>query len=332
MDIFFETENTETIREVTSFISEWESSHTFETMTSGSTGIPKKIIITKKQMLASAEMTCNFFGLKKGDTAFLCLSISTIGGKMMIVRALTADLRLTVGSVNSQPFQTKKPRYDFVAMVPMQVENALNAGVDLSGIGTIIIGGASISKSLEQKIIDKNINAFQTYGMTETVSHIALKKINGNNQVYKTIPGIQISSENDCLIIHAPALNVHHLKTNDTVEIVSEGEFKWMGRNDFVINSGGVKLHPEQIEEKLSFIIPLPFFVFGLEDDLLGQKLVVGIEGKMEINKSILESILSKYEIPKEIYFFNKFHYTSGNKLNRPTTLSAIDNAEKQVL
>lgn len=332
MQLNFQTFDQSIIDEVNQFVQAWDNLNVIDINTSGSTGKPRTISHSKDAMIASAINTGGYFNLSKGDTAFLCLSSESIGGKMMIVRSIVLDLNLTIADIKSQPFKETNPIYDFVAMVPMQVEAALNQGINLSGIRYIIIGGAPISKELEKRIIDYDLNAYQTFGMTETISHIALRKIAAGNTAFTLLPGISITENDGKLVIDAPALHVHQLQTNDLVQIINPKEFVWLGRADRVLNSGGVKIQLEMVEELLSRIFQQPHFAFALPDSILGQKLCVAIEGLPEFDKNDLKQSFEKYMSPKEIYFFEKFHYTASGKIDVINTLTEITNVKKQVL
>ena len=330
MKIRFETNNPELIEAVQAFMVEWNNnSEVIVVQTSGSTGIPKTIEIEKKYMIASANMTGEFLKLKAGDTALLCLSPSTIAGKMMIVRSIVLGLDLVVTDVSGRPLKKLTEEVDFTAMVPFQVEQSLK---DLKKVKKLIIGGAPISPALWKRIAESNVEAFQTFGMTETISHIALRKIELPESGYIPLNGVEIDSQNDCLVITAPQLRVHQLITNDIVNINKDGSFIWLGRADFVINSGGVKIHPEQVEKQLSQLIAQPFFSFGIEDDSLGQKHVLCIEGNFQIDKDKMMRVLENYHVPKEVYFFDTFEYTTSGKINRLKTIERRANAKKQVL
>jgi O-succinylbenzoic acid--CoA ligase len=318
---------------VESFISEWENSDHFTINTSGSTGIPKSIKISKEHAIASAKATGRFLEIKENDRGYLCLSPDTIGGRMMIVRAMVLNLELFVGPVSSNPFYEKTPDYDLVAMVPLQVRTCIDELVELNQIKHLIIGGAPISSSLEKDIIDLEINGYQTFGMTETISHIALRNIIRGDDFYTTLPDVEIdTNEQKQLKITAPHLGVFDLVTNDIVEILSVNSFKWIGRADFVINSGGYKIHPELVEKELSKIINEPLFCAGLDDEELGEKLILCLEGDQKLTKSDFDSLSHKYWIPKEIYFFENFHYTGSNKIDRNKSLNELQHVKKQVL
>lgn len=297
--------------------------------TSGSTGTPKLLALKKQSMVHSALATGDCFGLVPGNTALHCLPTNFIAGKMMLVRALILGLELDMVAPNSQPMAFIKKQYDFCAMVPLQVQNSID---QLNNIKSLIVGGAAVSHKLQKNIQKTSCNIYATYGMTETVTHIAVMKLNNFavfNDVYKTLPEISISADDrDCLVIKAPKLCDEPVVTNDVVEVHSSNSFKLLGRVDNVINSGGVKLFPEQIEEKLSQVIDKPFFIASKADDVLGESLLLVIEGQVDINdlgKSIKSlSDLNKYQIPKEIVCVSQFATTISGKLQRKKTLELM--------
>lgn len=320
------------------FLQEWFSdSETLIVKTSGSTGTPKLIAIQKEYMRNSAKATGTFFDLKAETKALCCLSTEYIAGKMMVVRALELGWHLDVVEPISNPLEDSFETYDFCAMVPMQVKASL---WDLHLVKKLIIGGGVVSVGLQEQLQQISTECFATYGMTETVTHIAVKRLNvvGSSNVeetkhrtekwtsnYKLLPNITISQdERDCLIINAPLLSDEKVVTNDIVKIHLETEFEWLGRFDNVINSGGVKLHPEQIERELSKIISQRFFVAGKSDETLGEKLILVIEGEeISLNFSSLE--LSKYEVPKEVFFVKQFVLTETQKIQRQKTINLIN-------
>jgi len=322
------------INKIEGFLLEWRNPSLFiETFTSGSTGKPKRIKISKEQMIASAKMTGEFLKIKKNENALLNLSIDSIAGKMMVVRAVILELNLYVTSVSNNPFkdQINLPPIDFIALVPIQVQRVLNENYSsLLKIRNIIIGGGEVSNQIINNLQKLGVNAFQTFGMTETISHFAMRKISPiYNNNYSTLPGITISKDSsDRLIVNAPNLAIENLASNDIVELINPTTFNWKGRADFVINSGGIKLHPEVIEQKISDIIPIPYFISSEKDDILGNRLILLIEtskdNSSQIKKEDLKSVLSKYELPKKIYTLEKFIRTSTNKINRIETLKLI--------
>lgn len=304
------------------FIKEWFNSDDEITLkTSGSTGEPKKICVRKSSMIASAKRTLQFFNLKANNTALLCLSANYIAGKMMIVRAIVGDLNLIQGHVNSNPLLDIDYPIDFAAMVPLQVSSIVNANEKLIGnIKNLIIGGARVDSALSQKLHKLQINAWETYGMTETVSHIALRRVAASTEPFSLLSDLNISQDKrQCIVIEPSDINPNRLITNDVVELINEHQFILKGRIDNVINSGGVKIHPEMIEEKLKLHINQELAITSVSDPLLGEKLVLIIEGS-KIAKSMIDSAfksLSKYEQPKVICYTSKLPKTQNGKIQR---------------
>lgn len=308
------------------FLNDWFSDASFiEVNTSGSTGKPKLIQLKKEFMINSAIATGHFFDLQEKTTALLCMSTDYIAGKMMLVRALILGWNLDIVEPVSNPLKGIEKKYDFSAMVSLQLQNSLSK---IQNIKKLIVGGGVVSKELDDKIQKVSTEVFATFGMTETITHIAVKKLNHLTEIsnYKLLPNISISlDKRNCLVINAPKISKELISTNDVIELVSEKEFKWLGRFDNVINSGGIKLHPEKIEEKLSKIIPQRFFVTGIPDLVLGEKLILIIEGdEMNIDFRNSED-LTKYETPKETYFVTKFIETDTKKIQRKETIKLIE-------
>lgn len=308
-DSFYEYE-----QECGQFLFKWlDEKDTLEVQTSGTTGKPKIIKINKLAMVNSAIATGEFLQLSAGNSALCCLPVKYIAGKMMLVRALILGLEIDLVEPKSNPLEYNFKNYDFVAMVPLQVENSLQK---LNQIKQLIIGGAKVNQALEKQLKDTSCQIFESYSMTETVTHIALKKI--GEQVFTVLPNVLITTDaRGCLVIEAPQLNSEKIVTNDMVDILSEKQFVWKGRIDNVINSGGIKLFPEQIEEKLANSIPSRYFIASLADERLGEKVILVIEGQdFTLNESIFDP-LDKYEKPKAIYFLPKFLETETGKIKR---------------
>lgn len=317
------------------FLKNWFDENLFiEVNTSGSTGIPKKIRLKKQQLYNSAIATGVYFNLPENTSALLCLSSSYIAGKMMWVRALILGWHLDIVAVDSNPLANNKKTYDFSAMVPLQVANSLE---QLFRIKKIIIGGGVVSDELQEKLQNISTDAFATYGMTETVTHIAVKKINNflgkSTHYYELLPSIKIAIDTrGCLVIDAPLLADELVVTNDLVTLISENKFEWLGRFDSVINSGGIKLIPEKIEKKIAEVIAGPFFIAAKEHSLLGEKVILIVEGKHPLiteKKDILLFLqgakLAPYELPKEIYFVKEFLLTETGKIRRSAIVKALD-------
>ena len=310
------------------FLREWTSvSETIIVKTSGSTGKPKSIKIHKDTFVNSALNTGNFFELKAGDTALLCLPGTYIAGKMMFVRSMVSGLELYWQKPGSTPEIDRD--YDFCAMTPMQLENILNKNKDnLNKIKKLIIGGAPVNDEILSKIDDLDTQIYETYGMTETVSHIALKRINGDekSEYFTTLENIRIGiDDRSCLVLSNSNLGTGTIQTNDLIELKDESHFKWLGRADNIINSGGIKLIPEQIEKKMKPFIKNDFFIFGIDDDKYGQLPALAFESAQ---KDIVPdfSVLSKYEVPKKIFYFEKFIKTASGKINRKATIALLKN------
>ncbi|MFB9058173.1 AMP-binding protein [Mariniflexile ostreae] len=297
--------------------------------TSGSTGKPKKIKIKKEAMVNSAIATGDFFNLKPGDKVLHCLPSNFIAGKMMMVRAIILGLELDMTEPAALPSIDYEKDYTFCAFTPMQLKNFAKY---LLNIKTAIVGGGQVSSTIIDAIKDKKPVVYETYGMTETVSHIALRKLNNfkdsesiATSYFKTLPDIAISQDDrGCLVINAPQLSEKKVITNDIVKIHSKTEFEWLGRYDNVINSGGIKLFPEQIEVKLQNKIHQRFFMASKPDDTLGQKAILILEGKSnQLDQAVFED-LGKYEKPKEIIAIPEFVETASGKVNRRRTLLAL--------
>lgn len=311
---------------VLDFVTEWFSdSKIVKIQSSGSTGIPKIFEVEKSKMLNSAEMTCDFLRLKEGNVALICLPIEYISGKMMVVRSILRKLKLKIVEPSTNPLQNINDEIDFCAMTPLQVENSLDK---LHLIKNLIIGGASVSETLKTKIIqtlkhsNSPIRIFETYGMSETLSHIALRQIFPNQEDWFTVfEGVEISlDERDCLKIFAPKLNSEILQTNDLVEINNKNQFRFLGRLDNAINSGGAKIFPEELEKLVKQNIPNEAVFLGIDDEKLGQKLILIIEGESDENlKSKIHNLKfqKSFHKPKDIIFVKQIPRTPNGKVHR---------------
>lgn len=315
---------------VISFLEDWFShSETVSVQTSGSTGIPKVFEIEKKRMLNSSKMTCDFLGLKEGDTALLCLPVQYISGKMMLVRAIERKLKVIISVPSSAPEISEN--VEFCAMTPLQVQNSLDK---IHFIKNLIIGGAAVSENLKSQLTSviqhpSSNKIFETYGMSETLSHIALKQISPVQEDCFTIfNDVEIFvDERNCLKIFAPKLNPEILQTNDIVELFNEKQFKFLGRFDNVINSGGVKIFAEELESLVKKYVTQDLVFIAKFDEIFGEKLVLVIEGKNEEHlKSKIYNLEfpSKFHIPKEILFLEKFPRAENGKVLRKEILKLI--------
>lgn len=289
------------------FLAEWWSdSPGMELQTSGSTGAPKHMLATREAMIASSAASCRFFGLKPGDTALLCLPLQYIAGKMMVVRALVGGLNLIISEPSSTPLAGLERAIDFAPMVPMQVTTTLaqpNGAEQLAHVRTLLLGGGFVDPTLEEQLQTLPCRVFTSYGMTETLSHIALRAANGpqRSDCYTPLPGVSLSLTPDgTLQITAPYLNIHNLSTNDLAEIGEDGTFRILGRADAVINSGGVKIQAEDIERKLHRLTGLHVLALPLPHPVFGQCVALLWEGPEDAESALHSACdtLPKYHRP----------------------------------
>jgi len=316
------------------FVKTWlDDKNYVEVKTSGSTGTPKIIQLDKQRMIASAKATGDFFGLKPNDKALLCLPCDYIAGKMMVVRAMVLGLNLYSVEPTGNPLKSvENEGFQFGAMIPLQVLNSLKSHRrQFEHIDKIIIGGGVVDNSLLDKLRTVRNQCFATYGMTETITHVAVKTLNGSQKspIYQALKNVKFSQDNrNCLIIDAPYLNDSQIITNDIVKLHSKSSFEWLGRFDNVINTGGIKVNPEQIEQKIEPFIDNDFFIAAANDKKLGSKVILIIEneGKIDFNllKKQFHTVLSKFEMPKQIYILPKFERTETGKIQRKRTLELI--------
>jgi o-succinylbenzoate---CoA ligase len=326
-----------------SFIRDWcRGREEFVLTTSGSTGNPKSITITRRQMEWSAKATAQALPLKKGMSSLVCLDTRYIAGQMMLVRSLCVGLQIHAVTPSANPFEEHKwgKKIDFVAFVPYQLHTILRSvyAPQLNSIETIIVGGSPLSADDEELLQTYSCRVYLTYGMTETISHIALKAINGQNRslYFHTLPGISIRTDDrSCLIIKCPYIS-DEVVTNDIVNVVNQTTFDWVGRYDNVINSGGVKIHPEKVEKLISLVFKRlnlhgRFAVSSIPDPVLGEKAVIVTEA-MEVDDTMkneivtaLRGLLQKFELPKEILMVPSFPETDTGKLNRHELRKALD-------
>lgn len=314
------------------FMAMWhDDGSTLEVHTSGSTGVPKRILAEKSRMLASARITCDYLGLKQGDTALLCLPLEYIAGKMMVVRSLERGLRLISIAPSSHPLREVTESIDFCAMVPMQVISSLSDPVEserLRRIRHLIIGGGAVDRDLENRLRDFPNSVWSTYGMTETLSHIALRRLSGPSasEWYQPFEGVSVNlTEDSRLIIHAPAVSQDTLITNDIAEINPQGMFRILGRSDNVINSGGIKVQPEQVEASLYEQLPHlvdRVCITSRPDPTLGERVVlvledsIGTEDILHLQEVI--STLPRHQQPREQITVSHIPLTATGKINRP--------------
>lgn len=335
MRIRFLTEDNKIKTTVESTIHEYENSNQLSVFTSGSTGLPKNITHSKSAVEFSAKNTINYFNWNKSTKSLLCLSANTIGGKMMIIRSLIADSELIVGEVTKNPLLSLEETIDFIAVVPYQLEAMLDESMDkLKSISIILVGGGAISSDLESRLIAEKITVYHSFGMSETISHVAIKKVgHEGSKYYEVLPDIEISTSEDQLLISSKGLNLVKLKTNDIVSIIDNNHFEWIGRKDFVINSGGVKIHPEIVEEKIKQLIQSDYYITALNHDKLGEQVVlVLLKNQFLPSKIELQEVLPKFEVPKMIIVLDEFVWTESGKINRIKTNELLINGTRTIL
>lgn len=317
------------------FIDEWNNDSAYvEVKTSGSTGEPKRMLVEKRRMLNSARITCDFLGLKPGDTALLCMSTDYIAGKMMVVRSIERGLKLievepcghpldikhlTLNIKHSQ-FSIFNFQFDFAAMVPMQVYNSLQVPEEkerLMAIRHLIIGGGAIDETMEAELRTFPHAVWSTYGMTETLSHIALRRISGPeaSEWYMPFPTVKLSTTDEgCLVIDAPEVCAQTLTTNDIVELKSDGRFRIRGRKDNVICSGGIKIQIEEVEQTLKKYMRVPYIISKRKDEKFGEIVVLLTEGDTAEAQTICQQVLPKYHQPKVYLHVNQIPLTETGK------------------
>lgn len=322
MAIHFYNCSQDTEDQVKEILKFWESSRDeWRLKTSGSTGEPSSVILRRSALLASAQATLQYFGLKARTRALLCLPPAKVGGLMMVIRALVGDWELWVTEPSGRPLQEFSRDFDFVAMVPYQ---ASRSGEDLSQVAMLLLGGGMVSSELHQHLApaQKYTRIYQSYGMTETLSHVAVRELSGlpGASPYRALPGVSFHSDSrGCLVIDAEDRGLHGLVTNDLVDLMDAHTFHYRGRQDNVINSGGIKLHPEQLESRLQFA-GFNLALVGLPDPRWGEKMVLVVERTAPLTieeQQKLEAQLQASERPKDYFSIPRFPYTSNGKLQR---------------
>jgi o-succinylbenzoate---CoA ligase len=325
------------IEEILEFVVDWSNRKEWiEARTSGSTGRQKNIKIRKEQILASAERTLSSLNLKPGDSALLCLPHRFIGGKMMIARSIIGELDLHITENTAKPQLPENVEISFAAIVPYQIVSINKddeARQRWMKVKKIIIGGAHVDNALDEQLRSWPNEIYESFGMTETISHVALRRISGmtERQPFKVLETIEVTQDDrGCLVIHSEALPTNPTITNDIVHMVDESSFHWLGRADNMINSGGVKIIPEVLEKLIKRFINPRFFIGGLVDEELGQRVVLVLECQpmSEVDEedlmTDLRTELSKFEVPKEICYVDEFVETENGKINRKKTVKLI--------
>lgn len=339
----FKNTNTTFDHSTLNFCHAWlNNKQEFQLHTSGSTGIAKPITITRQQMEASAWLTIKALSLKPSFVSLVCLDTKYIAGQMMLVRSLVLGINIIAVEPTSNPFE-KVPStqsIDFAAFVPYQIQTIVNSSSRnrLEDLKCAIIGGAPLELTTKKELQLFSCAFYATYGMTETISHVALQRLNGEQpqDFFEALDDIELEKdERGCLVIQASYVSDKKIITNDLVEIISEKKFRWLGRWDNIINSGGIKISPEKVELAVQEIfdslkLSNRFFITGFPDEKLGQKVTLVIEGvgftediKLKLERNIKVRI-SSYEQPKEMLFIKNFKRTETGKVMRTETMHLI--------
>jgi len=323
-------------------IQRWNSSDdSFTFSTSGSTGLPKTVSFSRNQLKASAHLSIDALHLKPQQASLVCLDTRFIAGKMMVIRNLENSMDIIAVEPCADPLKeiSIDEQIDFAAFVPYQLQAILESTLStakLNKIKCVIIGGAPLDERTRLKLQSLNCNVYATYGMTETITHIALQKLNGldKQDYFQALKSVSLSlDDRQCMVIEAPHLQGKVI-TNDVVELIDKDSFRWIGRFDNVINSGGVKVIPEKVEANMLLVfknlgINNRYFLAGVKDAKLGTKLVLVMEGATQRTKTEimddLKKSLSRYEVPKAIFFVPNFVETQAQKINRIETLKLVE-------
>ena len=305
-----------------SLITSWFDTNNFlEVKTSGSTGIPKKMKIPKKDFIESCLLTQKTFDLNETSRVINCLPVDYIAGKMMFIRALVLGFDIYTFPIKSKPIDKLETNYDLIALTPLQLANSMN---QIERVKNVIVGGGPVQDDLKSKVLRLKNSIFETYGMTESLTHVAIKNLTKNEKNFHALQGITFAEKSGCLLINTPHLSSKQIQTNDEINLVSKTEFGWLGRKDFIINSGGVKINPEELENKLIESYDQNFVISSVKDEILGQKLVIVFEKK--IPEDWIKSIekLQKIYKPKKAYSLKKFIYVNG-KIDRKYIKNLIE-------
>ncbi|MNV19227.1 2-succinylbenzoate--CoA ligase [compost metagenome] len=322
--------SSETQAEISAVIDQWKNSDSsYQVKTSGSTGDPKLIPLSRAQLEASAKRSNAFFHLNENSRVFMCLSPQTIGGKMMLIRALVGNyaIDITEASGNPETQIQNNTHYSFISLVPYQIKRILEETPEkLNQFDQILLGGMGLSNDLEKILSTLKPSIYLGFGMTETVSHIALRKM--GTPIYEALDGVNLESENDCLLVSDSKLGIQQMKTNDLVKFHGPNRFEWLGRADFVINSGGIKIHPEALEQVVDSAISVPFIFGGMSHDSFGETCVLILEKALSETdfkhvQALVQEKFGKYAIPKQ-QIIRPILKTENGKIRRKEILNAL--------
>lgn len=316
-------------KELFTFLLEWldPGVEQFDQLTSGTTGAPRKTPLFRESMVRSAENTVSYFGLMPEERALLCLPVRYIAGKMMVARALVGGLDLITVEPSGRPLRELPRAVDFGAMVPMQVHGALRDGDELSKVRKLLIGGGEIHPALRERLAGmEQPEMYESFGMTETYTHVALRRINGPDpdSFFRPLKGVSVrQDERGCLVVEAEGVTRRPVVTNDLVELAAERDgFWWLGRADHLISTGGIKVIPELLEEKIRKRLGPECLVLAEPDEQLGQRLVLLVEyadpdPPVEGWLQSLKELMEPHEVPKRILTVSRLPRNESFKPDR---------------
>jgi O-succinylbenzoic acid--CoA ligase len=313
------------------FLESWNTNAPFQIKSSGTTGLPQLHSFNKTQLTQSAQASNAAFKLTEQTRALLCLPLSSVGGLMLLARSIVGNFEVQLQLPSARPLQNLRQKIDFVAMVPTQLQQSLQHDLQqLKGIAQILVGGGQMSSELIAACQSAQLEVWHSYGMTETLSHVALRKVSPVEEpFFHALQGIQFSSKNDCLVIHYPALQSEELVTKDIVELHNPSTFTWIGRADNAINSGGFKVIPEILEAHLDKHLDAAFFITSLPDAKWGQMVAIAIEANEKPVFPDFQQIgLKTAEIPRKYALVPHFERTETQKIKRKEIRQSLTDAD----
>jgi O-succinylbenzoic acid--CoA ligase len=328
---FFSDEDEALTQNALRFLEKWSANSTFQIKSSGTTGLPQLHSFNKTQLTYSAQASIAALGLNKDQRALLCLPLSSVGGLMLLTRSLVGDFELQIQLPSARPLQNVHQQIDFIAMVPTQLQQSLAHDLDkLKQIDQILVGGGQMSPELLAACQSAQLQVWHSYGMTETLSHVALRKVSPIQEpFFKALPGVHFSSINDCLVIHYPQLQQEPIVTKDLVALHDPNTFTWLGRADNAINTGGFKVLPEVLEQQLEKYIVPAFFISALPDEKWGQIVTIVLEAsEVPVFPDFQKLGFKPAEIPKRYALVSLFERTETQKIKRKEILQTLTHAD----
>lgn len=328
---FFSDEDEALYQNALRFLEKWNANSTFQIKSSGTTGLPQLHTFNKTQLTHSAQASIAALGLHKDMRALLCLPISSVGGLMLLTRSLVGDFELQLQLPSARPLQNVSQQIDFAAFVPTQLQQSIVYDLEkLKKIDQILVGGGQMSPELLDTCQRAQLQVWHSYGMTETLSHVALRKVSPKEEShFKALPGVQFSSENDCLVIHYPQLQKEPIITKDIVELLDPTTFTWLGRADNAINSGGFKVLPELLEQQLEKYVGSSFFISSLPDEKWGHIVTIVIEANEAPTFPDFQQLgFMLAEIPRKYALVPRFERTETQKIKRKEVLQTLTHAD----